>query len=385
MSFSIAELEAREAELLAPFAQKSRDSQGRRHKEPEEGWRTRYQRDRDRIIHSRAFRRLEYKTQVFLNGTGDHLRTRLTHTIEVAAISHNIARALNLNEDLTEAISLAHDLGHAPFGHKGEDALNEIMADAGGFEHNRQSLRVVEFLEQKYPEFPGLNLSWEIREGLAKHQTTYDSSETMPSFEFASPCLEAQISNLADEVAYYSHDLDDGLESGLLSEEQLMKSVEIWAQAAHQARKTYPQAKKESRRYFIIRCIIDREVKDVVNTTEKNLADSKVQSADEVRRLSEPLVCYSDKLTRTNRELRDYLYHNLYYHPEVHQPNLRAVRNLKGLFNFYLNHPDQIGSQARLRSEADGLKRGVCDYIAGMTDRYVLAQVSELGLSSDTG
>src|SRR4051812_10669481 len=205
------ELEMRERRALAPHAQLSGETRGRKHKETPPDWRTHFQRDRDRVIHSRAFRRLEYKTQVFLNGTGDHYRTRLTHTIEVAAISRNIARALKINEDLTETISLAHDLGHSPFGHKGEVALNRLMKAHGGFEHNRQSLRVVELLEQKYPRFVGLNLTWEAREGLVKHFTSYDHPARRKGFQAKSPSLEAQVANLADEITYYSHDLDDGL------------------------------------------------------------------------------------------------------------------------------------------------------------------------------
>src|SRR5580698_3164900 len=219
MPISREELEERERQTLASYAQLSADSRGRLYKEPPPLWRTQYQRDRDRVIHSRAFRRLEYKTQVFLNGTGDHLRTRLTHTIEVAAMARNIARALHLNEDLAETIALAHDLGHAPFGHKGEAVLNRLMRQHGGFEHNRQSLRIVEELEEKYPGFQGLNLTWEVREGLLKHQTTYDQPGLRKGFTAKSPSLEAQIANLADELIYISHDLDDGLDAGLLTEE----------------------------------------------------------------------------------------------------------------------------------------------------------------------
>src|SRR5690349_24409321 len=219
------EMEADEARLLAPFAQKSAESRGRQFPEPSHAYRTEFQRDRARIIHSRAFRRLEYKTQVFLNGTGDHLRTRLTHTMEVAGISRNIARALRLNEDLTETIALAHDLGHSPFGHKGETVLDRLMAKHGGFEHNRQSLRIVEELEQKYPRFRGLNLTWEVREGLIKHHTAWDNPGDKSGSGALSPSLEAQVANLADEIAYYSHDLDDGLDSGLLSERQLRAEV----------------------------------------------------------------------------------------------------------------------------------------------------------------
>src|SRR6201986_2403761 len=220
-----AELEQEERQTLAPYAQFSADTRGRKYKEAPPEWRTEYQRDRDRVIHSRAFRRLEYKTQVFLNGTGDHLRTRLTHTMEVAAVTRNICRALKLNEDLGETIALAHDLGHSPFGHKGETVLNRLMKKHGGFEHNRHSLRIVEELEQKYPLFPGLNLSWEVREGLVKHYTAFDHPSKRSDFDAKNSSLEAQIANLADEITYYSHDLDDGLDSDLLSEKKICKQV----------------------------------------------------------------------------------------------------------------------------------------------------------------
>src|SRR5215831_1898444 len=226
------ELEEIERQVLAPYAQFSADTRGRKYDEPPPDWRTQYQRDRDRVIHSRAFRRLEYKTQVFLNGTGDHLRTRLTHTMEVAAISRNIASALKLNADLAETIALAHDLGHSPFGHKGEMVLARLMKNHGGFEHNRHSLRIVEELEQKYPRFAGLNLTWEVREGLVKHYRAQDHPSRRKGFEARSSSLEAQVANLADEITYYSHDLDDGLDSELLSESQLTREVRIWREAA---------------------------------------------------------------------------------------------------------------------------------------------------------
>src|SRR5262245_20595510 len=251
------ELEKRERLILAPYAQFSDESRGRVHEETPPAFRTQYQRDRDRVIHSRAFRRLEYKTQVFLNGTGDHLRTRLTHTMEVAAIARNIARALRLNEDLTETIALAHDLGHSPFGHKGEAALDRLMKAHGGFEHNRQSLRIVERLEQKYPLFQGLNLTWEVREGLAKHVTGFDQPRRRRRFTAQSPSLEAQVANVADEITYYSHDLDDGLTARLLSEPQLFRHVEAWRLAARQVTRQFGKLPDESRRYYIIRCLID--------------------------------------------------------------------------------------------------------------------------------
>ncbi len=366
------ELEERERQCLVQYAQLSAETQGRKFREPPPEWRTHYQRDRDRVIHSRAFRRLEYKTQVFLNGSGDHLRTRLTHTIEVAAISRNIARALRLNEDLAETIALAHDLGHSPFGHTGEAALNRLMKEHGGFEHNRQSLRIVEELEQKYPGFHGLNLTWEVREGLVKHYTAYDHPERRGDFQAKSSSLEAQVANLADEIAYYSHDLDDGLEAGLLDERKLCQHTAVWGEAARTVKKKHGILSDECRRYFTIRCIIDSQVKDVVTTTERRIRDAGVGSADDVRRSPKPLVQYSPIRRRRNLELREYLYANLYYNPVVREPNLRAVQMLEELFHFYLEHPNEIGTQSRKRARKIGLPRAVCDYIAGMTDRYVV-------------
>ena len=368
------ELEQRERQILAPYAQFSADTRGRLHPEEPPEWRTHYQRDRDRVIHSRAFRRLEYKTQVFLNGSGDHLRTRLTHTMEVAAISRNIARALKLNEDLTETIALAHDLGHSPFGHKGEMALNRMMKGQGGFEHNRQSLRIVEVLEQKYPRFRGLNLSWEVREGLVKHYTAYDHPSKRAGFEAKSSSLEAQVANLADEITYYSHDLDDGLDSGLLSEKKLNRDVELWNRANRAVKKGYGLLPDECRRYFIIRCLIDWQVKDVVETTEKRVLDSEVKSADDVRLQPRPLVKYSVERRKLNLALRKYLYKNLYFNPVVHEPNLRAVRMLEELFRYYLEHHEQVGDQARRRAKKDGWHRAICDYLSGMTDRYTIQE-----------
>ncbi len=378
MPWTREELEQHERDSLAPYAQKSADSRGREYREAPPKWRTQYQRDRDRVIHSRAFRRLEYKTQVFLNGSGDHLRTRLTHTMEVAAISRNIARALRLNEDLAETIALAHDLGHSPFGHKGEMVLNKLMKDEGGFEHNRHSLRIVEELEQKYPTFSGLNLTWEVREGLVKHYTSYDHPSKRKGFDAKSSSLEAQVANLSDEITYYSHDLDDGLESGLLTEKQLSRDVRIWNQAARKVKKEYGDLPQECRWYFIIRCIIDGQVTDVVETTEKLIKESGVTSADDVRLRPRSLVSYSAKRRELNIELREYLYNHLYYNPVVHEPNLRAVRMLEQLFQYYLEHTDEIGNQARKRAKKVGLKRAVCDYLAGMTDRYVVLEHQRL-------
>jgi dGTPase len=372
------ELEENEHRTLAPFAQFSGESRGRRHLEEPPLWRTQYQRDRDRVIHSRAFRRLEYKTQVFLNGTGDHLRTRLTHTMEVAAIARNLASALRLNSDLAETIALAHDLGHSPFGHKGETVLNQLMRGHGGFEHNHHSLRIVEELEQKYPAFSGLNLSWEVLEGLAKHQTAFDRPGARRGFVAKHPSLEAQIANLADEITYYSHDLDDGLDAGLLSEAELCRQVRVWAQAAKLVRRKYGTPPEESRRYFTIRTIIDLQLADVIATSERLIAAAKVQSADDVRRHAKPLIRYSPERRKLNLELRRYLYKNLYFNPVVNEPHIRAKQLLRDLFRYYLKHSKELGEHARQRIRKDGLYRAVCDYIAGMTDRYLMSEHARL-------
>jgi dGTPase len=372
------ELEQIERQILAPYAQFSGETRGREHKETPPEWRTHYQRDRDRVIHSRAFRRLEYKTQVFLNGTGDHLRTRLTHTIEVAAIARNIASALKLNTDLVETIALAHDLGHSPFGHKGETVLARLMKGCGGFEHNQHSLRIVEELEQKYPNFPGLNLSWEVREGLAKHHTTYDHPERRKGFGAKNSSLEAQIANLADEITYYSHDLDDGLDSGLLSEKKLTASVRVWAHAAKLVKKEFGSLPDESRRYFTIRTIIDMQIRDVVENSERLIQKAGVQSADEVRLCAKALIAYSPERRALNLELRNYLYKNLYYNPVVHQPNMNAVKMLEQLFKYYLANPGKLGETSRKRVRKIGLNRVVCDYLAGMTDRYVMLESARI-------
>lgn len=372
------ELEEIERKILAPCAQFSGDSRGREFEEKPPSWRTQYQRDRDRVIHSRAFRRLEYKTQVFLNGTGDHFRTRLTHTIEVAAVSRNIASALKLNSDLAETIALAHDLGHSPFGHKGEYALARLMKRHGGFEHNQHSLRIVELLEQKYPDFPGLNLTWEVREGLVKHYTAYDHPGRRAGFNAKNSSLEAQIANLADEITYYSHDLDDGLESGLLSEKDLIRNVQIFAQAARRVKREHGALPDECRRYFVIRTIIDMQIHDVVENSEALIQDANVNSADDVRRCPRALIQHSPARRETNRELRNYLYKNLYYNPVVHLPNLRAVKMLEELFKYFLKHPEKTGEGAQKRIKQIGLHRAVCDYLAGMTDRFVMLEYARI-------
>jgi dGTPase len=365
------QMEATERATLAPHAQKSGESRGRKYPEPSHAYRTEFQRDRARIIHSRAFRRLEYKTQVFLNGTGDHLRTRLTHSIEVASISRTIARALSVNEDLAEAIALAHDLGHTPFGHSGEEVLAECMRDHGGFEHNRQSLRVVELLENAYPNFPGLNLTFEVREGLRKHDIV--------------PSLEAQIADLADEITYYSHDLDDAVDFQILTAAQLEEN-EVWQRSQRAVLARYPQAREPELHKLIIRDIIDAQVQDVVATTAHTIANAGVENAEDVRKQPEPLVRYSDKLMSANRALREFLYANVYYHPRVAEVNRRACEMLRRVFNHYIVDPTQLGAGATKRIEQEGLHRTVCDYVAGMTDRYLMEEYARIsGTRSVTG
>ena len=370
------EMEDGESTALASVAQKSGESRGRQHGEPSHAYRTEFQRDRARIIHSRAFRRLEYKTQVFLNGTGDHLRTRLTHSIEVASISRTIARALRLNEDLAEAIALGHDLGHAPFGHSGEEMLAECMRDHGGFDHNRQSVRVVELLETPYPDFPGLNLTFEVREGLRKHERPY-KFPTPRGEEYDSPSLEGQVADLADEITYYSHDLDDALDFEILAPARLEEN-EVWRNSHRAVLARYTDAREPELHKLIIREIIDREVHDLVAASAESIAESGVQSADDVRLQTAPLIRYSDELAEANRALRKFLYQNVYYHPRVAEVNRRACEMLRRVFETYLADSNRLGEGATRRVEREGLHRTVCDYIAGMTDRYVMEEYARI-------
>ena len=378
MPFNCAELEACERDALAPHAQFSANSRGRNHPEEPPEWRTQFQRDRDRIIHSRAFRRLEHKTQVFFSGSGEHLRTRLTHTMEVAAIARNIARALRLNEDLTEAIALAHDLGHAPCGHSGEEALDELMQDHGGFEHNRQSRRVVEILERRYPDFTGLNLTWETLEGLAKHEPAPDMPLGQAQVHFPSSSVEAQVANLADEITYYSHDLDDGLDSGLLTEAQLERDIDCWKNASERIRDEHGDLPEECRHYFIIRCLIDEQVHDVVGTTEANIVEAGVASADDVRQQKNGLVAYSPARREANLQLRAYLYKNLYFSEVVSEPHKRATRLLGELFRHYQAHPGDLGPFAESMIAEHGLERSICDHLACMSDHTVIREHERL-------
>ena len=374
--FTREEYENFEREYLAPYAQKSGDTRGRRHREPEYPWRTVYQRDRDRIVHCRAFRRLEYKTQVFVNSEGDHYRTRLTHTMEVAVIGRTVARILKLNEDLTEAIGLVHDVGHPPFGHTGETTLNKLMANHGGFEHNLQSLRVVDELERKYPDFSGLNLSWEVREGIMKHQTEYDRSAYPIEGLKNNPGLEAQIINFADEIAYSTHDIDDGLLSGLLTEEMLME-IEAWNESNAGFLAKYPQADSEIKRYYAVRNLINYLVSDLIRHSAEMIDRNNIQNIDDVRNSRVPLIGFSPEAAAGTRRLKDFLYRNMYLHPRVTAKNTKAGRIITELFQHLLKDPGLLSSTSRKKLDKKPPYRVVCDYIAGMTDRYALLKYKE--------
>ncbi|MCD6094240.1 MAG: deoxyguanosinetriphosphate triphosphohydrolase [Candidatus Omnitrophica bacterium] len=364
------QLEQREEEILAPYAAKSKYTQGRVHKEEEHPFRSVYQRDRDRIIHSNAFRKLEYKTQVFVNHEGDYYRTRLTHTLEVAQIAVSIARSLRLNEDLTEAIALAHDIGHTPFGHAGENALRELMQNFGGFEHNQQGLRVVDLLEQRYPDFKGLNLSYETREGIAKHKTIFDQANK--EFKNKQPTLEAQVVNLADEIAYDSHDLDDGLTANLIDEEQLLK-VKIWRDIYEPLAKKITN--KEILKYQTIKSLINLTTTDLINESERRLKD--IKSREEVHK-SEGLISFSKEIFEKRKQLKDFLFKNLYCHYRVMRMTNKAQRFIKQLFEIYLKKPTQLPFSCQEKIEKEGLERTICDYIAGMTDRFALEEYKKL-------
>jgi dGTPase len=368
-----------ENKWLAPYAQHTKNTKGREYSETDHPTRTHYQRDRDRIIHSRAFRRMEYKTQVFIIHEGDHYRTRLTHTMEVATISRSLARALRLNEDLAEAIALAHDIGHPPFGHSGEKALHELMKSYGGFEHNSQSLRIVEELETKYPEFHGLNLTWEVKEGIAKHKSTYDNPTLTKFNPEKHPTLEAQIVNIADEIAYNTHDLDDGLESKLLKYADL-ENIDVWHEAYSAISKKYPKTNDEIKRYYTIRSLIDKQVTDVIATTKNNLNKHKIKTLKDVQNAPTEIVSFSNKLHKKNKELKDFLYNNLYTHCKVNKMNHRSYIVVKDLFRTYLNSPKLLSPSTRAKIKQYPIERVICDYIAGMTDRFALQEHKKITL-----
>jgi dGTPase len=359
---------------LAQYACDPRHTRGRRHAEAPPPTRTEYQRDRDRIVHSTAFRRLVYKTQVFLNHEGDLFRTRLTHSLEVAQLGRSVARSLRLNEDLVEAIALAHDLGHTPFGHAGQDALNECMAAWGGFEHNLQSLRVVDALEERYPRFDGLNLTFETREGILKHCSRANAERIEAEepngvarrfLERMQPSLEAQLCNLADEIAYNAHDIDDGVRSGLITLEQVA-GVELFRRYAEEALAEFPNLGGRRVLYESIRRMLSAQVYDLIDATSRALREAAPAGPDQVRRAG-PLVRFSDEMRAQSAALKTFLLHNLYRHPQVMATTARARRIVRELFDGYTADPRQMGEGFAARADRE---RAVADYIAGMTDRF---------------
>jgi len=370
------EREKQEDQYLAPYGIRSRDSKGRDHPDSPTSYRTAFQRDRDRILHTTAFRRLEYKTQVFLNTEGDYYRTRLTHTLEVSQIGRTIARALGANEDLEEAICLAHDLGHSPFGHSGERMLNRLMKNHGGFDHNRQSLRIVTKLENRYPEFPGLNLTWETREGIVKHETEYDISDAADYNPDLRGHLEAQIANAADELAYSAHDLDDGLRSGLLTA-SMLSGLTLW-EILIKSVGWQGNDFSELDRNRIIRRLIGLEVEDLIEATEGNIRKSAVHSVEELQKLPHNVIGFSNEMRRNNRELKDFLYKNLYKNHRVIRMQVKAEQIIHDLFEAYNKEPLLLPGHIQPSIEEQGLERSICDYIAGMTDRFAIEEHQKL-------
>ena len=377
------DLEKLESNTLAPFAVKSGESQGRQYPEEEHQYRTRFQRDRDRIIHTSAFRRLEYKTQVFVYHEGDYYRTRLTHSLEVAQIARSICKSLQLNEDLAESVALSHDLGHPPFGHTGQDVLNRLMKDHGGFEHNKQSLRILKLLEKRYPEYDGLNLTWDVLEGICKH--TKDEENPITSAEGVKyPSLEAQIADYADGIAYNAHDLDDGITSNLLDLDQLRK-VALWKENEDRFDKKYSGLDFKLKKYQVVRSIINELTTDLRDTTSKNIADHKVTSVDEVRRAPIRMATFGKEVAEKNKELKKFLHKNMYSHRKVLRMEFKAGLTLDGIFAAYMKMPGLL-PESVLKNEAHGtLERRMCDYVSGMTDRYALNEHKNLCSSDEEG
>ncbi len=376
MNFRRHTLEENERVALAPFALFSGDSRGRLHHEAEPRYRTAFQRDRDRILHSAAFRLLEYKTQVFVADAGDYYRTRLTHTLEVAQIGRTLARALGVNEDLVETICLAHDLGHPPFGHAGEDALNELMEERGGFNHNHQSYRLVTRLEQRYPKWQGLNLTLETLEGIAKHESSYDRRAFSGIATDTGASMEAQIANIADELAYNAHDLDDGLKAGLISLEQV-EELALWRQVAERLDWTSKRLDDVSR-HQIIRELVGLLVDDVLCETERRLDALGPKSSLEVQQHCEPLVRHSAGQQQLNAELKDFLTHAMYRHYRIVRMQTRAKHFIQGLFGSYCKEPRQLPEVYRTKLAEESTHRVVADYIASLTDRSALREFQQL-------
>lgn len=377
MIFTRQQLEELENQSLAPYAIRSKNSKGRKYPEDEPDYRTVFQRDRERVLHTTAFRRLEFKTQVFIIHEGDYYRTRLTHSLEVAQLGRSIARSLGANEDLVETICLAHDIGHPPFGHSGERILSDLMKDHGGFDHNKHSLRIVTLLEKRYPDFPGLNLSWEVLEGMVKHETDYDLSDADEYNPDLRGPLEAQIANVADELAYTSHDLDDGLRSGLITPSQL-DGIAIWEIVNESIGHRKTESLDDLTRHQIIRRLIGIEVTDLIQSVDRYIRKSGVKTPDELQRLPYNLVGFSEDMHRRNRELKDFLFTNLYRHYRVVRMANKSEKIIFDLFSAYRKNPDMLPEHIQDRNEERGLERVICDYIAGMTDRYAIDEYNRL-------
>ncbi len=376
MFFDRQKLEELEDKALAPYGVRSKDSKGRAYLDDDPEYRTAFQRDRDRIIHTTAFRRLEYKTQVFINFEGDYFRTRLTHTLEVAQIGRTLARALGGNEDLVETICLAHDLGHSPFGHSGEVALARLMKDFGGFDHNKQSLRIVTELEQRYPEFPGLNLTWEVREGMVKHESEYDISDARDFDPRLRGNLETQICNVADEMAYTTHDLDDGLRSGMITP-QMLDGIALW-EILRQTFKWVGPTLDDLERHRMIRQLVGMMVTDMIESTDKRLKESGTKSPLDLQKMKTNVIGYSEDVQRRNRELKDFLYKKMYSHYRVVRMAVKAERVISDLVNAYKAEPAILPDTAQIFIDKRGLERTICDYIAGMTDRFAIEEHQKL-------
>lgn len=364
---------------LAGYACTSSSSRGRKYPEEHRDNRPAFERDRDRIIHCAAFRRLEYKTQVFVNHEGDYYRTRLTHSLEVAQIGRAIARKLRLNEELTEALALSHDLGHTPFGHTGEEVLNRLMQGYGGFEHNMQSFRVVDELEERYPGFNGLNLTWEVREGIIKHSTPYDAvSDVLAEFLPGTvSSIEGQIINYADEIAYNNHDIDDGLKSGYITLEML-EQVELWREVCAGVRQKFPVIDDKRLVFQTISALIGLLITDLCTTSLVNIEQFGIKTQDDIRRVNRAVVHFTDDITARNMELKRFLFHSLYRHYKVDKMRVKSEVVITRLFETYVRHPNLLPPKYHSRQERFGLQRVVCDYIAGMTDRFAFDEYKRL-------
>ncbi len=363
----------RESTILAPYATRSAESYGRHYYEPGHSLRSAFQRDRDRIIHSRCFRRLEYKTQVFTRSSCDHYRTRLTHSVEVAAVARTLARVFNTNEDLTEAIALAHDIGHTPFGHAGEHELNLLMEEHGGFDHNRQSLRWVDLLDLQYPDFPGLNLTWEVRAGLMKHDAHLPDAMLEDRPVGPRQSTEAQFADIADDITYYAHDADDALLAKILTEE-LLETQELWRLASERTAKRYQALERGERLRITIRNLLDLQIENIVTATKEALEEYRPTSVQEVMQLPTPLVRFSSEMTHQASRFREFMYTHVYFSQAIKNQAEIATAMLRHLFEHYCRYPDLMGLKARSRLQEDGLYRTVCDYLSGFTDKYVFQE-----------